>query len=86
MVIGSDPICRAQVFALITGDRDQGQLSKEMIERDDMRQIKSTVKGGYRAPSKVLHQGTVQKIDVKMQNIKFVCPSSHFFKHDYVVR
>jgi len=44
------------------------------------------MKGRRGASSKLPHKRAVQKVDVEMENIKFVCPPPHFFKHDHVVR
>ena len=74
MMNGSDPVCRSEVFTLITGNCDQGQLSEDVIERHDMREVETTVKSRRGASSKLPHKRAVQKVDVEMENIKFVCP------------
>ena len=38
------------------------------------------------ASSKVPDQRAVQKIDVKMENVKLFRSAPHFFKHNYVIR
>jgi hypothetical protein len=77
-----DPVCRSEVFTLITGNFDQGQLSEDMIERHDIREVETTVKSRRGASSKVPHKRAVQKIDVKMQNVKLFRSAAHFFKHN----
>ena len=67
---GADPIGRTQVFALITGDCDQGQFAEDVIERHGMREVETTVESRDGASNKVPDQRAVQKIDVKMQNVK----------------
>src|SRR6516164_4192840 len=83
---GADPIGRTQVFALITGDCDQGQFAEDVIERHGMREVETTVESRDGASNKVPHQRAVQKIDVKMQNVKLFRSAPHFFKHNYVIR
>ena len=82
---GADPIGRTQVFALITGDCHQGQFAEDVIERHDMREVETTVESRDGSSSKVPDQRAVQKIDVKMQNVKLFRSAPHFFKHNYVI-
>src|SRR6516162_5436268 len=83
---GADPIGRRQVFALITGDCDQGQFAEDVIERHGMREVETTVESRNGASNKVPDQRAVQKIDVKMQNVELFRSAPHFFKHNYVIR
>jgi len=67
--------------ALALGDRDQGHLREDAVDRLEVRQVQAAVQGRDAFVGEVLEQHMLEQVDMEMEDVELLGTPPHLVEH-----